>query len=284
MNKNSVTSRLRNKSKETGVNYQTLQAFFFYESFLNLLAESPYNENFILKGGLLVSALTGIINRGTVDIDFLMRNQQMNEDTISKIITAVTASADTDSVYFELNKIEPIRENDEYGGLRAHLCGRLANIRQPFYIDIATGDPVTPEAEILDYHTIFGEIIRIKSYPIETILTEKLQTILVLADANGRSKDFYDIYILSKLEKSEIRTDQFHTAVQRTFEYRKSSLPDEYDALHIIDRIQNDASCNRRWSLYAKKSPYAAGVSFEDTTTACKQLLKQLYSYNGRKQ
>jgi len=132
INKNSITERLRNKSKETGVNYSILQAFFFYEEFLKLLSKSSYKENFILKGGLLVSAMAGITNRATMDIDFLMNGQPMEESALEHIIQNIIFTQDKTTLYFEFTKIEPIRDTDDYGGFRIHLCGRLSNIRQPF--------------------------------------------------------------------------------------------------------------------------------------------------------
>jgi predicted nucleotidyltransferase component of viral defense system len=277
MNKNSVTAQLRNKSKELKVNYAILQAFFFYEEFLKLFSQSPYQENFILKGGLLISAMTGISSRATADIDFLMNRQPMDESFLKTVIQEIIANPDTSTVYFEFTKIEPIHDTDDYGGFRIHLRGRLSNIRQPFYIDIATGDPVTPEPEQFKYHSLFNETIPIKSYPLETILAEKIQTILIRADANGRSKDFYDVYLLMKLKGKEIRSFVLSQAIKNTFEYRKTEIPSKENSLLTLDLIQNDAGCNKRWTQYINKNPYTSRISFQTALQACRQILERYY-------
>ena len=204
MNKDSVTQKLRNKAKELGLNYNLVLSKFFFVEFLRLISNSAHRENFTLKGGMLLTYSLGVQNRATQDIDFLVNGFPLESAEMIKILLEIIEYNKQSDIWFELNEnAEEIRAEDEYGGLKFHIIGHLANIRIPFSIDIATGDPIYPFPRVEKYSTILGEHIELKMYPLESVLSEKLQTVLARAENNSRSKDFYDIYAILKT-KSEV--------------------------------------------------------------------------------
>lgn len=274
MNKDSVTTKLRNRSKETGVHFNILLTQFFFDEFLKQLASSEFKGYFTLKGGVLLSNLLGLSTRATMDIDFLMRGMQMDLQVLNQAIEAIISENDRSGLWFEFAREgEPIRDQDEYGGFRFFLIGHLSNIRVPFSVDIATGDPVVPEIKESAYTTVFGEIIKLNVYPLETVLAEKIQTILYRAEANGRSKDFYDIHIIWKLKSAEIDVSALRAAFDATFRYRNTAF-DTNEADRILQIIENDHGCLSRWSNFKKKNPYVGELELADAVAACREIIR----------
>ncbi|MCI1722525.1 MAG: nucleotidyl transferase AbiEii/AbiGii toxin family protein [Lachnospiraceae bacterium] len=274
MNKESITARLRNKSKKTGVQFNTLLSQFFFDEFLKKMSESEYSDHFTLKGGILMSSVLGLSNRATKDIDFLLNGFSMEKQSLTEVIDRIIGQHDQENVWFERDdEGEPIRDEDEYGGYRFHLTGHLANIRVRFGIDIATGDPVTPAAEKIDYMMVTDEVIRIRAYPLETVLAEKVQTILNRAEANGRSKDFYDVYEIWKMKSNELQTENLKQAFARTFTYRNTVM-NEASALGILEKIENDEACRIRWGSYRNKNLYVGQLELSDVLKSCREIIK----------
>ena len=204
MNKDSITQKLRNKAKELDLNYNLVLSKFFLDEFLKLISISVHRENFMLKGGMLLTYSLGVQNRSTQDIDFLVKGFPIETVKLKKFLEEILGDTNKKDIWFEINgTAEEIRAEDEYGGIRFHLIGHLVNIRIPFSIDIATGDPIYPLPRLERYSTILGDNIELNMYPLETVLSEKLQTILTRAENNSRSKDFYDIYAILK-NKAEL--------------------------------------------------------------------------------
>jgi len=151
---------------------------------------------------------------------------------------------------------------DEYCGLRFHIVGHLSNMRVKFAIDIATGDPIYPFPKLDNYTTIIGEEIKLMLYPLESVISEKLQTVLTRAENNSRSKDFYDIYTILKTKTNKINFDSLRVAVSITFKYRNTILTKE-SSLNIANRIYNNKYIKDRWVRYKNKNPYAKDIEFE---------------------
>lgn len=274
MNKDSVTEKLRKRAKELRLNYNLVLNQFFFDEFLKLLSISKYQNNFMLKGGMLLTYTLGIQNRATQDIDFLVKGLTIDAVQIKDILSTIISGADTSGVWFEvLNDVDNIRLEDKYGGVRYHIIGHLSNIRVPFAIDIATGDPIYPDAKIELYTTILNEDILLRLYPLESVLAEKLQTVLARAENNSRSKDFYDIYTIMKNNEKQVDMKALKVSVDLTFAYRKTHIL-KNAALNIVYQINNNDEIKSRWNRYQKKNPYAKDISFESVIIEIKRLVE----------
>lgn len=198
MNKAQMMAMIRKKSRESGVSINTLLLLFFFEQFLKRIEKSRYKNYFVLKGGFLLSSLIGIESRTTVDIDISLQNMNLSEQTVEEAIHHITGIDLADGITYEYQGISVIKQEDDYPGLRVSLIGRIENIRQPFSMDIATGDPITPGSVLYHYPSVFDKSsqISILAYNVETIIAEKLETISSRQLDNSRSKDFYDLYLL----------------------------------------------------------------------------------------
>lgn len=276
MNKDSVTEKLRKRAKELRLNYNLVLNQFFFDEFLKLLSISKYQNNFMLKGGMLLTYTLGIQNRATQDIDFLVKGLTIDAVQIKDILSTIISGADTSGVWFEvLNDVDNIRLEDKYGGVRYHIIGHLSNIRVPFAIDIATGDPIYPDAKIELYTTILNEDILLRLYPLESVLAEKLQTVLARAENNSRSKDFYDIYTIMKNNEKQVDMKALKVSVDLTFAYRKTHIL-KNAALDIVYQINNNDEIKSRWNRYQKKTPYAKDISFENVIDEIKRLIEMV--------
>ena len=274
MNKDSVTQKLRNKAKELDLNYNLVLSKFFFDEFLKLISISIYRKNFLLKGGMLLTYSLGVQNRSTQDIDFLVKGFPIETVELKRILKEILGDTNKKDLWFELNDtIEEIKAEEKYAGLRFHVIGHLANIRIPFSIDIATGDSIYPLPRLERYSTILGDNIELNMYPLETVLSEKLQTILTRAENNSRSKDFYDIYAILKNKLEVINIKELKVAVSMTFSYRKTEISKE-KAKFIIRNINEDSLINERWKRYKKKNPYAKEIEFSEIIDSLNTLIE----------
>ena len=204
MNKDKLRAICQRVSKETGLSFNIIQTHYFLESILERISDSDESENFIFKGGFLLANLIGIRQRNTVDIDLLIRSFAFTRENIKQRFEKILKNINDNGITYEIQKIEEIRKEDEYGGFRITVLCRLENIRQMIPLDIATGDPITPSDIFYEYKSIFSDnFLKIYAYNIETILAEKIQTVYQRGIFNSRSKDFYDIYILYHLKKEK---------------------------------------------------------------------------------
>lgn len=272
MNKAKLTALCHKVSKEIGLTFNSVMTYYFLEIILKKLSQSAYAQNYIFKGGFLLSNVVGVASRSTVDIDFLFSKMNLSEETVHQQLEEILGKSDED-ISFTIQSVTAIKESDDYGGYRASILCQLENIRQVIHLDIATGDIVTPQPITYDYKPIFtSEQFPIIAYTIETILAEKLQTIYSRSFLNSRSKDFYDVYILSKLKKSEIDSQQLLTACQYTFDYRGTEL--DFDKfINLLETFKTDSTQNHQWENYSKKYSYTKGITFNDVLTEMTDLL-----------
>ena len=276
MNKDSVTQKLRNKAKELDLNYNLVLSKFLFDEFLKLISISIYRKNFLLKGGMLLTYSLGVQNRSTQDIDFLVKGFPIETVELKRILKEILGDTNKKDLWFELNDtIEEIKAEEKYAGLRFHVIGHLANIRIPFSIDIATGDSIYPLPRLERYSTILGDNIELNMYPLETVLSEKLQTILTRAENNSRSKDFYDIYAILKNKLEVINIKELKVAVSNTFSYRKTEVSKD-EAKVIVNHINKDSLIIERWIRYQKKNPYAKGIEFSEIIDSLNTLIEMV--------
>lgn len=249
--------------------------YYFLEMILKKLSQSSYSRNYIFKGGFLLSNVIGVESRSTVDIDFLFQNITLSFENVEKQLKDILAIP-IEGINFTIQSIVSIKESDLYSGYRASILCQLENIKQMVHLDIATGDIVTPHPIHYDYKSLFeDDRFPIIAYPIETIIAEKLQTIYSRNFLNSRSKDFYDIYILSKLKREEIDTLQLQLAIKRTFAFRGTTF-DYSKNIELLKSFKNDKTQNQQWQNYARKYSYTNGISFKEVLDEIIMLLTQL--------
>lgn len=272
MNSMQLKDKLKNISKDKDVDFNTLLRLYMYDRFIERLSVSKHKDNFILKGGFYLSTLFGVENRTTMDIDTDFRNAKFNEKTIVKMIKEITSIDINDNAKLNYLGIAPIRDEDEYGGFRVGIQVEFENIKEIFHIDIATGDPITPK-EIkykYKYKPILGEeYVDLWAYNIETVLAEKIETILSRAELNGRMRDFYDVYLIYTKDFKNINVDYFRKAIEKTFSKR------EYvgNPLVTMDLLKDSKMLRTRWRIYQRKYDYAQDINFNDILDCIEKII-----------
>ncbi|WP_455439621.1 nucleotidyl transferase AbiEii/AbiGii toxin family protein [Streptococcus salivarius] len=280
MNKAKLTALCHKISKQTGLTFNSVMTYYFLEIILKKLSQSYYADYYIFKGGFLLSNVIGVESRSTVDIDFLFQKQTLSEENVQQQLEEILTES-KDDIQFSIQSISSIKESDNYGGYRATILCQLENIKQIIHLDIATGDIVTPHPVTYAYKAIFNdESFSIIAYTIETILAEKLQTIYSRNFLNSRSKDFYDVYILSKLKKNDIDFRQLNVACQRTFSYRETEL-DYNEIVQLMESFKTDPIQQQQWQNYSNKYSYTKGISFSEILDEIVNLVSVIASSNN---
>ena len=213
-----IESKAKELSQKNNTDYYEMLQRFMFERILERISVSKYNDNFILKGGLLLTAMFGIDNRTTKDMDTTITGLNVEKEYMINVLNEILSINLNDGVKFDLINVTDIREDDEYGGNKYHIVGRLQNMKVNLEIDISTGDKVTPKELRYKYPLVFEDKqIIINSYNIETILSEKIETVLRRGIYNSRMKDYYDIYMFLTKMKAEINMNNFMLAMKNTF-------------------------------------------------------------------
>ena len=266
------------KEIEKKCNLQHLEIYqrFMFERILERISNSKYRDNFILKGGLLLSAMFGIESRSTRDMDILIKGIEVSKEKIIEVINEILSIDLKDSVKFEVVKITDIRQEDEYGGNKYNIIGKLENLKVNLEIDISTGDEITPKELKYEYDSLFEDkTIYIDSYNIETILAEKIETILRRGQYNARMKDYYDIYFFLTKLKYEINVDILKDAIKNTFTQREAfDYLKDYE--QILDGIVLQERMQDYWNTYKRKNEYAKDIEFEDIISILRNFIKDI--------
>ncbi len=268
----SLKAKIRNMAKNKNIPAQVILQNYMFERFLNRLSVSKYKEKFVLKGGILIAALVGIDNRATMDLDTTLKNLPLTPELIEESLNEIFAIDLNDSVKFSLKGIFSIRDDDIYGGYRVTLNAVYETIMTPMTIDISTGDVITPGAVKFDFAGIFDDkfTFELWAYNIETVLAEKVETVLRRSVFNTRPRDFYDIYkliVMNKFDKSI-----FKEALQKTIEHRGTGNQiGNYD--ETISIIADSADLKKMWSNYQKQFAYAKDISYEDIIQKLKTVI-----------
>ena len=271
-----VKGRIKNVAKKNNADARTLMRIYMMERFLERLSNSKYKDNFVIKGGMLVTAMVGVANRSTMDIDTSLKNQNLSAEDARKIINEIANIDLDDGVVFEIKEFYNIMDEMEYPGIRLTINAMMEKLITPMKIDISTGDVITPRAIEYQYKLLLdGRSIQLWSYNLETILSEKLQTVLVRGLLNTRMRDFYDINMLLSIYKQEIDEDILKKAFQATCEKRGTeSLKTE--GTRIITAVEKDTQLRHLWKSYQKKYSYAADISYEDIIGSVKHLYRKV--------
>ena len=263
INIESINGKIRNLAENKNLKSQEVLQIYFFERFLDRLSKSKYKNNFVIKGGFLISSLIGIENRTTMDMDTTIKGIALKEERIKEIVEEIININVNDGIRFEINDISYIREEDEYENFRFSLIANVGKTKNPMKLDLTTGDAITPREIEYTYPCIFGtEDIKIKAYPLETILAEKYETIIRRNITTTRMRDFYDLYTLYILKKDEIDYEILKEAIERTSKKRESqNIMKNYE--EIIEDIKEDSYLKSLWEVYLSENKYIGNLKFD---------------------
>lgn len=267
---------IRSMAEKKNLRTQEVLQMFLFERILERLANSAYQKNFILKGGLLISSMIGISEHITMDMDTTVRGIQMEEDEIVKAVKEILAIDVNDGIVFEYQSIEPIREDDVYNNFRVHLRAKYGKIDSPMKIDITTGDVITPAAIQYDFPMLFEEkTVSVMAYTLETVLAEKYEMIIRRNIGTTRARDFYDLHTLFRSRKSEIRQDILKAAVLHTAQ-KRDSIQDMQDWRDILKDIREEPQMYLLWDNYIAENKYIGNLEFHEVLDTVDEAAKLL--------
>lgn len=276
LTKEQLKGRIKNLAKENNADPRLLMRLYMMERFIERASVSKYKDNFIIKGGILVTSLVGVSLRSTLDIDSTIKNQSISENDAKRMIDDICKIDIGDGVSFEVKDSSTIMDEMEYPGIRFTLNVIMDGLITPIKIDISTGDVITPRAIEYQYNFLLEDrTATLLSYNLETILAEKLQAILNRELLNTRMRDFYDIYVLFSMYENTINVDVLKEAFYATCKKRNSINLIKNSNL-LINTISNSDVLENRWNEYQKKFAYVQGISYEDTKNNIKILLDKI--------
>lgn len=265
-------ARINRYAKEHGIAPQVVLQNIMFERFLRRLASSDYKKHFVLKGGVLVAAIVGLDYRSTMDIDTTLRQYPLSEEALTQAIKEITAIDANDDTVFRLIRIDNIRQEDEYGGLRINMQAQCGKIVVPFSIDVTTGDAITPQpiemnlSGFVDDHSP----VQVWCYNIETIVAEKIETILRRGILSTRPRDFYDVYILTYTRNLDY--DVLKQAVQSTAQHRNSE-ENITRWREIMAAIEISPMLQGHWERYRNNFPYAKAIEYSQLMETLSKVL-----------
>lgn len=261
---------IRNLSKEVGIEAHVLIRKYMMERFLERVSSSKYNGSFILKGGMLVAAFVGVEARATMDIDTTIKGIPVTIVDMERTITEISNIDLDDNVKFRIKKVSEIMDEAEYSGMRFSMDAVLDGAVIPLKIDISTGDVITPREIAYSYKLMFEDrTIPIMTYPIETVLAEKLETVISRSITNTRMRDFYDIHIL--LKSQNINADILALALERTAKKRGNFNLLE-NAESVLKIVKSDEDMKRLWNIYQKKFKHAGEYTWDEVIHSVRKL------------
>lgn len=275
-NANSFKAKIKNISKDKGIPAQQVQQHYLIEQVLKLISTSSYRDSFIVKGGYLIGQMIGLDKRTTMDLDVTLKGTEMSRENLVHIFEEILCSK-TDGFSFSVDKLEPIRQDDEYGGFSLKLNATFDTLKEVVFIDITTGDKITPREITYSMTSIFtNESIQIWTYNLETVLAEKLETIISRGLASTRPRDRYDLFTLYKLRKEEINLELLKNALENTAEKRKSKdTIDNWE--EQVRGIEISDYQKELWIRYQRQFKYAKDISFDNSVQVIREIMQQIF-------
>ena len=273
---NSFKAKIKNISKDKGIPAQQVQQHYLIEQVLKLISTSSYRDSFIVKGGYLIGQMIGLDKRTTMDLDVTLKGTEMSRENLIHIFEEILCSK-TDGFSFSVDKLEPIRQDDEYGGFSLKLNATFDTLKEVVFIDITTGDKITPREITYSMTSIFtNESIKIWTYNLETVLAEKLETIISRGLASTRPRDRYDLFTLYKLRKEEINLEVLKNALENTAEKRKSK-DTIYNWEEQVRGIEISDYQKELWIRYQRQFKYAKDISFDNSVQVIREIMQQIF-------
>ena len=271
-NAKSLMDKSRNIAVKNNITINEVLQNYMFERILERLSVSKYKNNFILKGGLLLSSIMGIDTRTTMDMDTCIKGINLTDEQLYKVLQEILNMDVSDGVKFQIKNFQPIREDDDYGGLKYNLLAIFDNLMVNLSMDIATGDLITPREIEYDYKMMFEDRnLKIMTYNIESIIAEKFQTVISRGILNSRMKDYYDLYYLTTYK--EFSKENLKNAIEKTFKKRETDIK---SIDNVIDEIEKSEFVKELWTSYSEKYQYAKDLRYEKIIDSIKKI-KKLY-------
>lgn len=269
----SLKAKIRNIAKQKNIPAQVILQNYMFERLLVRLSASEYKEKFVLKGGMLVAAIVGLDNRATMDMDTTLKNLPLTPESIRSALEDICDIQFDDGVVFEVGTISPIREDDVYGGYRVMMNAKFDTLLTPLSIDVSTGDAITPHAIPYQFSEIFDDenSYELWAYNIETVMAEKVETILRRGVFNTRPRDFYDAYILATTQKFD--KSVFADALTATATHR-GTTEQIADVPNILHNIETSTELKTMWDKYRKQFAYAEKIEYGQIIAVLKTLVE----------
>ena len=268
-----IKGRIKSVAKQNNADARTLMRIYMMERFLERLAQSEYRDNFIIKGGILVTAMIGVAHRSTMDIDTSMKNLNLSAEDALRVVNRVKDIDLDDGVSFDVKDVSNIMDEMEYPGIRVTMNANVGRLITPLKIDISTGDVITPRAIEFNYDLLLEDrSISLWSYNLETILAEKLQTVLARGILNTRMRDFYDIRMLLDTYEDKVNKAVLKDAFAATCKKRGTDHLQE-QAEEIIKVIEANEQLQVLWRAYQKKYSYAAEIDYASVISGVRKLM-----------
>lgn len=268
-----IKGRIKSVAKQNNADARTLMRIYMMERFLERLAQSEYRDNFIIKGGILVTAMIGVAHRSTMDIDTSMKNLNLSAEDALRVVNQVKDIDLDDGVSFEVKDVSNIMDEMEYPGIRVTMNANVGRLITPLKIDISTGDVITPRAIEFNYDLLLEDrSISLWSYNLETILAEKLQTVLARGILNTRMRDFYDIQMLLDTYEDKVNKAVLKDAFAATCKKRGTDHLQE-QAEEIIKIIEANEQLQVLWRAYQKKYSYASDIDYASVISGVRKLM-----------
>ena len=268
-----IKGRIKSVAKQNNADARTLMRIYMMERFLERLAQSEYRDNFIIKGGILVTAMIGVAHRSTMDIDTSMKNLNLSAEDALRVVNQVKDIDLDDGVSFDVKEVSNIMDEMEYPGIRVTMNANVGRLITPLKIDISTGDVITPRAIKFNYDLLLEDrSISLWSYNLETILAEKLQTVLARGILNTRMRDFYDIQMLLDTYEDKVNKAVLKDAFAATCKKRGTDHLQE-QAEEIIKIIEANEQLQVLWRAYQKKYSYAAEIDYASVISGVRKLM-----------
>ena len=270
---------IRNLAKKKGIHAQEVLQIFMFERIIERLSVSLYKDRFILKGGLLISAILGVAERTTMDMDTTVKGLPMDEQSIRKAISEILDQTVDDGIEFQLLDLTPIREDDEYENFRASIQATYGKMKIPMKIDITTGDEITPKEIQFSYPFLFDDRrVMVKAYTQETILAEKYETIIRRNVGNTRARDFYDLHLLYQLYRENADWNLLKQAVLATAK-KRDSLSVLQDTKRILLALEESTILVDLWKRYQTQNLYAREITYPAIIETVKEFTEKMNFY-----
>jgi predicted nucleotidyltransferase component of viral defense system len=264
---------LKDLSAKYGITPQATLQMYCLERLLDRIAVSRFRNHFVIKGGFLIASILGIGSRSTMDIDATVKGFSVSCENVDSIFKEICGIGIADQLTFSFERIEEIREKDDYLGLRVFIECRYGKMNVPLTVDLTTGDTIVPREIEYMYKCVFDDkMIPILAYPLENVFAEKLDTIISRGVANTRTRDFYDVYTLYALKKEEVNFETLRIALEATSRRRSTfEILKEYP--QVLEDIKADSPQNDFWRRFVAKNPFAKGITLSQTVDCAKEIL-----------
>ena len=275
INANSFKAKIKNIAKEKDIPVQQVQQNYLIEEVLRLISKSEYRTNFIVKGGYLIGNMIGLDKRTTMDLDMTLKGADLSETTLIDIFERMLGDSDKE-FKFEVDSLKSIRKDDEYGGFEVKINATFDTLREVVFIDVTKGDKITPKEIEYSVKSVFtGDDIKILSYNLETVLVEKLETIISRGDGGTRPRDRYDLFTIWKMRKDEIDLEVLKEALANTVTKRGTN--EEMENWELQLEIIRDSDYQKLlWEKYQRSFKYAVDISFEDSVDVVWIIMKEI--------